>query len=138
MRKFAGCATAPTCGIDAKAWMTMYMFRQLGKLAWKETFHVSAPTEAAPTGLLLSDDLIFTSRIVGTARHLGLEVRPVRWLPTGSREQRRAQAGTRCVIVDLAFPGLNLPEPHPPARRRRATRYAARRGLRLAAWTPPP
>jgi CheY-like chemotaxis protein len=57
-----------------------------------------------PTGLLLSDDLLFISRIVGTARELGLEVRSARSadaLVNLAREQSPA-----CVIVDLVNPGL--------------------------------
>ena len=69
---------------------------------------MSAPTEPAPPGLLLSDDLIFTSRITGTARGLGLEVRQVR--AAGRLPETAALVGTHCVIVDLAFPGLDLPD----------------------------
>ena len=64
--------------------------------------------ETAPPGLLLSDDLIFASRIIGTARALGLEVRQVRVLEHLPESAGRAK--TRCVIVDLAFPGLDLPD----------------------------
>jgi CheY-like chemotaxis protein len=58
--------------------------------------------------LLLSDDLIFTSRISGTARDLGLAMRPVRGveaLLAAAREQRVA-----CLLVDLAYPGLAISE----------------------------
>jgi CheY-like chemotaxis protein len=57
-----------------------------------------------PLGLLLSDDLIFTSRITGTARALGLTLRPAR-----SVDMLHALAGQqtpRCVLVDLSHPGL--------------------------------
>ena len=64
--------------------------------------------ETALPGLLLSDDLIFASRITGTARALGLEVRQVRVLDQLAETATRQQA--RCVILDLAFPGLDLPE----------------------------
>lgn len=64
-----------------------------------------APT--IPPGLLLSDDLIFASRITGTARVLGLEVRQVRQADRLAELVEQTQA--RCVIVDLAFPGLDLP-----------------------------
>jgi DNA-binding NarL/FixJ family response regulator len=73
----------------------------------KET-PVTESTEPAAPGLLLSDDLIFTSRITGTARGLGLEVRQVRDLAQLPDLAGRSQ--TRCVIVDLAFPGLDLSE----------------------------
>ena len=39
-------------------------------------------------GLLLSDDLIFTSRIIGTARALGLEVRQARTPARASASRR--------------------------------------------------
>jgi CheY-like chemotaxis protein len=61
-------------------------------------------TPGTPYGLLLSDDLIFISRIVGTARSLGLALRSARSaeaLATLAREQTPS-----CVIVDLANPGL--------------------------------
>ena len=58
--------------------------------------------------LLLSDDLIFTSRITGTARGLGLAVRPAR-TPDALLELA-AQDAPACVIVDLAFPGLRVPD----------------------------
>lgn len=58
------------------------------------------------TGLLLSDDLIFTSRIVGTARELGLTVRAAR--SAGELEALARQEAPSCVIVDLANPGLVL------------------------------
>jgi CheY-like chemotaxis protein len=57
-------------------------------------------------GLLLSDDLIFNSRILGTARDLGLSVRAAR---TSSELLGRARkAAPSCVIVDLANPGLQI------------------------------
>ncbi len=57
-------------------------------------------------GYLLSDDLIFTSRVTGTARDLGLSVVPAR-----SAEvllARAAGKAPRCVILDLANPGLAI------------------------------
>lgn len=59
-------------------------------------------------GLLLSDDLIFTSRITGTARDLGLTVRAAR-----SVEALAAMARTtppRLVLIDLGNPGLAVPD----------------------------
>jgi CheY-like chemotaxis protein len=59
-------------------------------------------------GLLLSDDLIFTSRIVGEARALGLTIKAAR-----SAEVLLALAtkeAPACVVVDLANPGLVLSE----------------------------
>jgi CheY-like chemotaxis protein len=57
-------------------------------------------------GLLLSDDLLFISRIVGTARDLGLRVVPVR-TPTELLERARQELPA-CVLVDLANPGLKI------------------------------
>jgi len=64
----------------------------------------SLPT--APIALLLSDDMIFTSRITGTARDLGLCVKPAR-----SMEALNAlihQQLPCCIIVDLGHPGLAI------------------------------
>jgi DNA-binding NarL/FixJ family response regulator len=61
-----------------------------------------------PIGLLLSDDMMFTSRITGTARDLGLCVKPAR-----SMEALIAllqQSNPACIIVDLAHPGLQIAE----------------------------
>jgi CheY-like chemotaxis protein len=61
-----------------------------------------------PTGLLLCDDLIFATRITGEARALGLTVKPAR-----SVEQLldlARQETPSGVLLDLAFPGLDLPE----------------------------
>jgi DNA-binding NarL/FixJ family response regulator len=57
-----------------------------------------------PHAILLSDDLIFTSRVTGTGRDLGLPVRPAR-----TADDVLALAGQlspTCVIVDLSNPGL--------------------------------
>ena len=59
-----------------------------------------------PFGILLSDDLLFTSRIVGTARAQGLEMKTARTV-----EQVRQLASATppaCIIVDLNHPGLEL------------------------------
>ena len=63
---------------------------------------------AAPQGLLLSDDLIFTSRITGTARGLGLTVRAVR--SADALVELARQSPPRAVLIDLSNPGLVLPE----------------------------
>ena len=63
---------------------------------------------APPQGLLLCDDLIFTSRITGTARALGLTISPAR-SPEALLGLAR-QHPPRCVLVDLHHPGLALPE----------------------------
>jgi DNA-binding NarL/FixJ family response regulator len=69
-------------------------------------------------GYLLSDDLLFTSRVTGTARALGAEIRTAR-----SAEQLAnlmAAQAPRCVLVDLNNPSLSItdllrsmPEPRP-------------------------
>jgi CheY-like chemotaxis protein len=61
-----------------------------------------------PSGLLLCDDLLFTSRITGEARALGLTVRPARSLEQ-LLELARQEPPT-CVLLDLGFPGLVLPD----------------------------
>jgi CheY-like chemotaxis protein len=105
---------------------------------------MSDATNTAPPGLLLSDDLIFTSRIAGTARALGLEVRQVRALD--QLPEMAARLGTRCVIVDLSFPGLDLPEMMrrlgEPGKRPRVVAYGSHvdaeslRAARAAGCTP--
>lgn len=61
-----------------------------------------------PSGLLLCDDLLFASRITGEARALGLSVKPARSLEQ-LLELTRSETPS-CVLVDLAFPGLALPD----------------------------
>jgi CheY-like chemotaxis protein len=58
-------------------------------------------------GLLLSDDLIFTSRVAGTAKALGLSVQPAR--TTAALVEMARGAPPRCVLIDLHNPGLDLP-----------------------------
>jgi CheY-like chemotaxis protein len=63
--------------------------------------------EATETiGLLLSDDLIFTSRIVGVARDLGFKVKAAR--SADALLSLARQLPPRCVILDLANPDLDL------------------------------
>src|SRR5262249_21628450 len=65
------------------------------------------PTVAdTPIGLLLSDDLIFTSRITGTARDLGLTVKPTR--SSAALLELAKQQRPRCVLLDLSNPGLAI------------------------------
>jgi CheY-like chemotaxis protein len=59
-----------------------------------------------PAGLLLSDDMIFTSRIVGTGRDLGLPIKPAR--SADALVALARQEAPRCVIVDLGNPGLEI------------------------------
>jgi CheY-like chemotaxis protein len=57
-------------------------------------------------GLLLSDDLMFTSRIVGSARNLGLTMKPAK--TADALVSLAAQENPRCVIVDLSNPTLTI------------------------------
>jgi CheY-like chemotaxis protein len=59
-----------------------------------------------PLGLLLSDDLMFTSRIAATARQLGLDLRAAK--SQAALETLAGQQPPRCVILDLANPGLDV------------------------------
>jgi CheY-like chemotaxis protein len=59
---------------------------------------------STPAGLVLSDDLIFTSRITGTARDLGFSVLPARSSEELLQIARRQTPD--CVLLDLANPGL--------------------------------
>jgi len=64
--------------------------------------------EKMPLGLLLSDDLIFTSRITGTARALGLAVKAAQTVEAlEALARQRAPTG---VLVDLGNPGLEVPD----------------------------
>ncbi len=59
-----------------------------------------------PVGLLLSDDLIFTSRVAGTARDLGFTIKAARSADALAALAR--DEPPRCVILDLANPGLDV------------------------------
>lgn len=61
-----------------------------------------------PAVLLLSDDLIFTSRIASVARDAGLPVRSARNVDL--LESMARQTSPTLVIVDLAHPGLTVPD----------------------------
>jgi CheY-like chemotaxis protein len=56
--------------------------------------------------LLLSDDLMFTSRIVGTAADLGFTVKPAK--AAEALIALAAEETPRCVIVDLSNPTLEI------------------------------
>jgi DNA-binding NarL/FixJ family response regulator len=62
----------------------------------------------APAGLLLSDDLIFTSRIRGTARASGQEILQARSVEV--LLELAGQQPPRAVLIDLGHPGLALEE----------------------------
>ncbi|MCS6852313.1 MAG: hypothetical protein NZ700_14205 [Gemmataceae bacterium] len=59
-------------------------------------------------GLLLSDDLLFASRVIGTAHGLGLTIKAVR-SPEAALAAAR-DAPPALVLIDLANPGLVLEE----------------------------
>jgi hypothetical protein len=69
---------------------------------------MSPEPNPAGFGLLLSDDLIFASRIIGTARDLGFAMRqaktPDQLISLATRE------GPHCVIVDLGYENLVINE----------------------------
>ena len=60
------------------------------------------------SALLLCDDLLFASRITGEARALGLTVKTARSLDRLFDFAR--QEAPSCVLLDLAFAGLDLPD----------------------------
>jgi DNA-binding NarL/FixJ family response regulator len=59
------------------------------------------------TGLMICDDLIFTSRVTATARAHGLTVAPVRSADEALRRAR--ESPPTGVIVDLHTAGADLP-----------------------------
>ena len=59
-----------------------------------------------PEGLVLSDDLIFFSRMAGAARAQALSVRQAQ--SVGELMTLARQHPPRGVIVDLQYPGLDL------------------------------
>ena len=63
---------------------------------------------AQPLGLLLCDDLIFISRVAGTAKALGLVLQSARTASALVELARRSLP--TCVIIDLHNPGLDLPD----------------------------
>jgi CheY-like chemotaxis protein len=76
--------------------------------AWASETLALRLREAAVSGLVLSDDLIFTSRITGTARSLGLSIRTANSLD--ALRQRVVVEAPSCVIIDLHHPGLDVAE----------------------------
>ncbi len=63
---------------------------------------------APALGLLLSDDMIFSSRITGTAQALGLKMIVVK---TAHDLAGQAQEIVpTCIIIDLSHPGLQMDE----------------------------
>ncbi|MBI1918515.1 MAG: response regulator [Planctomycetes bacterium] len=63
--------------------------------------------ETTRLGLLLSDDLIFTSRVAATARALGLTIKAARSVEAlEALARHQVPAG---VLIDLGNPGLDVP-----------------------------
>jgi CheY-like chemotaxis protein len=58
------------------------------------------------SGLLLCEDLLFISRVTGTAQALGLTIHAVR-TPEALIE-RAEQTQPACVLLDLHHPGLDV------------------------------
>jgi len=56
------------------------------------------------TGLLITGDLIFSTKIAGTARAMGMEMAVV--ASAVAAVDRLVNSPARCVIVDLSTPGL--------------------------------
>ena len=67
---------------------------------------MAEPERSAQIGLLLCDDLIFTSRILGTARDLGLELKPHKTVD--ALVEASAQSHPACVILDLGIAGSRI------------------------------
>ncbi len=64
--------------------------------------------KSPPYALLLSDDLIFISRIAGEARAAGVAVQSARNVEAAIGKARQHRPA--CVLVDLGNPGLVLTE----------------------------
>lgn len=64
--------------------------------------HITEDSQNA--GLLVTGDLIFSTKITGTARALGLEVQVIG--SPGSVVERVRSESPRCVFLDLSFAGL--------------------------------
>ena len=60
-----------------------------------------------PAGLMLCDDLIFASKVTGTARAAGLTVAVARSLPRFA--ELLAESAPAGVLLDLHHDGLDLP-----------------------------
>jgi DNA-binding NarL/FixJ family response regulator len=65
-----------------------------------------AEATSIPAGLLLSDDLIFTSRIAGVARSRGISLIAAK--NAAALLELAQRSVPRCVIVDLDNPKLDL------------------------------
>ncbi len=66
------------------------------------------PESAGPVAIVLSDDLLFSSKITATGRSLGLELKTV--AAATQLEALVRQQRPPCVILDLANPSLRVAE----------------------------
>src|SRR5262249_38619522 len=85
--------------------------RARGHLTLRGGSNPMTPSDQAATprtGLMLSDDLLFTSRVAGTARERGLSVVPARSAEALLQLARRETPA--CVLVDLENAGLSISE----------------------------
>jgi CheY-like chemotaxis protein len=64
-----------------------------------------AETTTTPTGYVLSDDLMWISRITGTGRALGISLQSARSLE--QLIEKVQSAAPRCIILDLGTGDLN-------------------------------
>lgn len=79
-----------------------------------------------PLAVLISRDLLFTSKVTGTAQLLGSRVAVVPDCATAAA--RVAEGPVRCVFVDLALPGQNLAQfvaALPPDRRPKVVAFGS-------------
>ena len=67
-----------------------------------------ADAETTTTGLLICDDLFFSSKVTGTADALGLKVNVIE--NVDELPKKLSESSYRCVILDLTMPGLNPAE----------------------------
>lgn len=57
--------------------------------------------------IFLSADLMFSSRVLGAAKAIGL---PLKIVPVAGDVARSLSAETRLLLVDLTMPGLDVPQ----------------------------
>ncbi len=72
------------------------------------------------SGILLCDELIFSSKVTGTAQALGLTVAIARTVDTLVKLVEHPEI--KCVILDLHYPDLNLTQLLPRLRGEQARR----------------
>ena len=66
----------------------------------------TAASPPSPVALILSDDMLFTSRIVATARNAGLPVITVR--SPRDAEVRSKEGNLKCIFIDLTLAGIDI------------------------------